>query len=99
VIYLVLLSYIKIYPTDRILSKFTHGKHSATCFYKRAVHKETVFGELIYIKEWYTPLYIGSYAINKGRCQFLERYGRDIEEFLPDALLLEIQEAIETIKY
>ncbi len=67
--------------------------------YKRALHEDTVFGERIEIKEWYTPLYICWYAINKGGCQFLEIYGGDIEEFLPDALRLEIQEAIETIKY
>lgn len=88
----------KIYPTYRILSKFTHGTHSATWLYKRALDEDTVFGERIEIKEWYTPLYICWYAINKAGCQFLKRFGGEIEYFLPDNLQNEIQQALDAIK-
>jgi hypothetical protein len=87
-----------IYPIYRILSKYTHGTHSATWLYKRSLGEDEEFGELIYPSDWHTPLYICWHTIAESGCKFLSRFGGTPNVFLPGSFRQEVQQAVDELR-
>lgn len=86
-----------VYPTYRTLCSFTHANHAATWIYKRTLPQGDKFGEHIEPRDWHTPLSICSWVLEQFRSEFRGKFGGGIEEFLPEAMHQEVQQALERI--
>ncbi len=86
------------YATYILLSQYSHGTHVATGLYRKGLGNKKEFGEFITPKQWGIIFSICWYCLAKTSERIFEVLGGNVNKFLTNEFILEIQEVIQKIE-
>ncbi|MFT3894076.1 MAG: DUF5677 domain-containing protein [Anaerolineales bacterium] len=86
------------YSFYTFLCQYSHGSHVATSIYRRGLGTKKEFGEYIAAKDWGLVFSMCWYSLAKTSERIFEIAGIDVNQFLKDEFVAEIQETIKRIE-